>query len=82
MYPLGFHGWTQKRRILWLLREANRSGDGYAYLDQLIELCGYTFRNRVSELRNQEGYEIQCIHDRIAGWKYHLNDTKQMRMVI
>ena len=71
-----------KRKILWILREANRSGDGYAYIDQLIEQVGYSFRNRVSELRLQEGHNITAEHNRIAGWRYHLEEPRQMGLAI
>lgn len=70
-----------KRKILWLLREANRSGDGWVIIDVMFDLVGYTYRNRISELRTQEGYDIIAVQDE-HGWKYHLVEEKQMRMVI
>lgn len=82
MYPDGFHGWTMKRRILWLLRYANSHGDGWVHINTLLRDVGYTFSQRISELRVQEGYDIAPVHDKDRGWIYHLEEPPQTRLAI
>lgn len=81
MYPLGFEGWTMKHKMLWILQEANSTGQEWVHLNTLIREVGYTFRNRVSELR-LDGFDIEHDLHKLYGHRYRLHEEAQGRLAI